>query len=479
MSLSKKSFIINAVFVILVTAILITAFVFTGGAVVSSDIETRLVKTVKEKAAEVYESDGDLTDIDFFPFGINVSVYDLDGNYVGGYLIQDEFDGGFEGSFDGGFEGEPSRNAEEGEQPSDRADFFEGGFPPDMRGDEMRGGMVRKLDINGKEYFAYECKVFLKSGVVYSVRGLTSKESAPINKLMIVACVAAGLLALIALVLSYFSLRNATKPIRDMTAALDAVENSSDLGKRVELDTKYEEIRNLCDSYNRMLERLEDILKSQERFTSDVSHELRSPLTVLLAESEFALNDLTTVEEKDKSLEAIYAQTKRLTVMVRQLLEFSRVANTESVALTDTDISVLTREIAESVDNAKNVTVSCDVTDGIVIKTDETLYIRMVTNLIDNAVKYNSDGGNVWVKLSFDENKVVLSVEDDGIGMSEDTLKHIYERMYQADKSRSDGSGLGLGLSFVKEISRILGSTVEVTSSLGKGSRFTVTFPVK
>ena len=471
MSLSKKSFIINAVFVVLVTAILITALVITGGAVVSSDIETRLVKTVKEKAAEVYESDGDLTNIDFFPFGINVSVYDLDGNYVGGYLIQDEFDGGFDG--------EPSFSAEEGEQPPAPDDFPEGGFPPDMRGDEMRGGPVKKLNINGKEYFAYECKVALKSGVVYSVRGLASKESAPVNKLMLIACVAAGLLALIALVLSYFSLRNATKPIRDMTAALDAVENSSDLGKRVELNTKYEEIRNLCDSYNRMLDRLEDILRSQERFTSDVSHELRSPLTVLLAESEFALHDLTTVEEKDKSLEAIYAQTKRLTVMVRQLLEFSRVAGTESVTLTDTDVSVLTREIAQSVDNAKNVTISCDVEDGIVVKTDETLYIRMVTNLIDNAVKYNSDGGNVWVKLSTFDGKVVLSVKDDGIGMSEDTLKHIYERMYQADKSRSQGAGLGLGLSFVKEISRILGCTVDVTSEQGNGSEFTVTFKVK
>ena len=99
----------------------------------------------------------------------------------------------------------------------------------------------------------------------------------------------------------------------------------------------------------------------------------------------------------------------------------------------------------------------------------------MVTNLLDNAVKYGKSGGNVWVTLKRDE-KVVLTVKDDGIGMSEETLSHVYERMYQADKSRSAGAGLGLGLSFVKEISRLLNCTVSVESKLGEGSVFTVTF---
>ena len=351
---------------------------------------------------------------------------------------------------------------------------FVGKVGNDMFG-RRNGATVWRITVDGKKYYACERVAFTSSGDLYIIRGIAPEGASPLNTVLIIFIAATLSVAIAALVVSYFSLKKATRPIRQMTDELNRIEQSSDLSNRIKINTKDEEILGLVNAYNEMLARVESILKNQERFTSDVSHELSSPLTVLLAESEFALNDLKTVEEKDKSLEAIYVQTKRLTVMVKQLLDFSRVVGLESVGLVDTDISALTEEIVNADQNDKNIAVTCDVEPDVIVKTDETLFIRMVTNLMDNAVKYGKDGGNVWVTLKR-ENGVTLTVKDDGIGMSEETLSHIYERMYQAEKSRSSGTGLGLGLSFVKEISRLLNCDVSVESTLGEGSTFTVKF---
>ena len=484
MSLAKKNFIINAVFVTVIAVALIVVLSFTGRALVRRDVEDRLKAVVRRSADQVgkdyFDEKGEFE-------GCYITYFNADGEYVGGYRINDE--SGNPVGIDNFAQGEPPEGVRPAPQdgdssftpPEDDSSFSPpDGFRPDLpvdndnfrRRDE---NVVWQSNVGGVEYYVCEAFAVDSAGNLYVVRGLVPVGSAPLNVVLAIFVGATLALAAVALILSYISLRNATKPIRKMTEELDRVENSSDLSNRIDVQTTDPDIQNLCNAYNRMLGRVEEIVKSQERFTSDVSHELRSPLTVLLAESEFALNDLKTVEEKDKSLEAIYTQAKRLTVMVKQLLDFSRVAGLESVQLMSTDISALTAEIVNARQTDKNVTIHCDVQDGIVIETDETLFIRMVTNLIDNAVKYGKEGGNVWVTLKSVDG-VTLSIKDDGIGMDEETLSHIYERMYQADKSRSAGGGLGLGLSFVKEISRVLGCVVSVESEPDKGSTFTIKF---
>jgi|GEM_PF-2984696 len=469
MSLAKKNFIINVVFVSAVSLTLMFVLSFTGNTIVRHDAEERLMSVVRNAANQVFK--GFFDEQGEFE-GVYLTYFDKNGDYYCGYKIEENERIPVDIGSD--IKDKPV----DGEQASP-TDSSLPETPKDNKGGEASrtrdGKTVWTQNIGGNEYYVCELKVRGLQDEEYFIRGLIPVYSNTFNTVLIIFIVAVLVLGIIAITLSYVSLRNATKPIRQMTVELKRVEKSSDLSNRMSVSTTDEEIQNLVSAYNEMLDRVEAMIKNQERFTSDVSHELRSPLTVLLAESEFALNDLKTVEEKDKSLEAIYRQTKRLTAMVKQLLDFTRVVNTESVALVDTDISSLTQDIVGANTNDRNIKVSCNVEHGIIVKTDETLYIRLLTNLIDNAVKYGKDGGIVVVTLKR-ESKVTLSVRDDGIGMSEETLKHIYDRMYQADKSRMAGSGLGLGLSFVKEISRILGCTITVESKLGEGSVFTVVF---
>ena len=485
MSLYKKNFILNVIFVTVVTVALIVVVTFTSRNIVDRDAQSRLTAVVEDAAGMVardfFNQEGEFE-------GVYITYFDSDGNYYCGYRTGDDAVLSFDEDWQKDFKPFPTDAppVDDANASSDETvpDFGDGappdGEPPfDRQNNDMfgkrNGKIVWQKEIGGKNYYVCERVAFDSSGNPYIIRGITPVGSSPLNSVLIIFIAATFSVAVVALVISYFSLKKATRPIRQMTDELNRIENSADLSNRMSVDAKDTEIQNLVNAYNKMLDRVESILKNQERFTSDVSHELRSPLTVLLAESEFALNDLKTVEEKDRSLEAIYNQTRRLTVMVKQLLDFSRVVGTESVELIDTDISLLTEEIANADQNDKCITVHCDAGESITIKTDETLYIRMVTNLLDNAVKYGKKGGNVWVTLKSGD-KVVLTVRDDGIGMSEETMSHVYERMYQADKSRSSGSGLGLGLSFVKEISRLLNCTVSISSQLGEGSVFTVTF---
>ena len=465
MSLAKKRFIIYSIFIVIISAALITVVAVTGRVVFRNGLEERLVSSVNAQA-ETIEKRGSYLSVgaDFAENEVHFALYS-DGKLIAGVdpvvVEQNEKDGD-KGERQGDGENPQGQQTMQPEQP-----FFPQADPE---------GKVRLINAGGTAYLTYSRVVVVEEYGPCILKGAVKMNFGAMNTVLWLFCAGVAAIAVVAVIVSYVTYRNATDPILKLTEEMGRVENSKDLKKRVEIETKDVDIKKLCDAYNKMLERVESILKSQERFTSDVSHELRSPLTVLLAESEFALNDLKTAEEKDKSLAAIYAQTQRLTVMVRQLLDFSRVVGTESVALTETDISTLTKEIAEMTTNDKDIAVKCDVEDKITVKTDETLFIRMITNLIDNAVKYGKQGGNVEVGLKRTDGGATLIVKDDGIGMDKETLSHIYERMYQANKSRSEGSGLGLGLSFVKEISRILGCSIEVESELGVGTAFTVRF---
>ena len=479
----KRYFIINSIIVLLVCAGIIIGGIAAGKAFVNKGAEDKLVAAVRQKAAELSKQADETPTVDYEENGVYFSLLTPRGDFVGGKPDK-FFDGGeTERPSDGVEPAEPADGSQpdkpEGENQGAEGGAGDGQTPPDMpvgeRGEytPINLGITRREVVGGVEYVVYDEFVVI-NGERYLLRGSVSLDANSVDTMIIVFTIITAITAIVALILNYVSLKRAVKPIHDMALALDKVQKSSDLSERVEINTADPDIRELCTAYNRMLERLESILSSQERFTSDVSHELRSPLTVLLAESEFALNDLKTVEEKDRSLAAIYEQTKRLTVMVRQLLDFSRVVNTETVKLSAVELSSLTKQTAEALTADKNVTLELDVDDNITVQTEETLYIRMLTNLIDNAVKYGKPSGMVKVSLKGGESTTLI-VKDDGIGMSEETVAHIFDRMYQYDKSRSN-SGLGLGLSFVKEIARILGCDVLVESSLGEGTTFTIVF---
>lgn len=438
MNARKKLFIINSIIIVLLGCLTVFGAWLSARTVLELRVKDTICNIVDERVNKLEESNGEITpDFDFSSNDVYVSLYTPDGRLINAYSI-----------------------------------------PTAAQHLPLRNGEIQTTYINSFQYYVYDFEVLFVGGKSVVVRGVARADVGYANAIVLFCGVLAFAFIMFAIIASLIVIKNAVRPIERMTYWVNRVVNFSDLSLRIPVSKKDKDVRALQIAYNKMLKRLEELFKNQERFTSDVSHELRTPLTVILAEAEFALDNSITEQDRRESLETICTQTKKLVSIVNQILEFSRFANAMQVDLISTDISALTLDSSLIPTNAKNVTLITDVDEDIVVPVERTLYQRLVQNLVDNAVKYSRNGGVVTVTLKRTvTGGIVLAVRDNGIGMSEETKSHAFDRFYQQDTSRtSSGSGLGLGLSFAKEICRLFGAKITVDSELGIGSTFFVSF---
>lgn len=289
------------------------------------------------------------------------------------------------------------------------------------------------------------------------------------------------LLAILSILGGYVITRRSFMPVQQIAETAEKISEGGDLSKRLDIGPGRDEIHRLADTFNGMFERLEKSFESERQFTSDASHELRTPTAVILAQSQYALELADSEEEYRESLEVIQRQGRRMNEIINQLLFFTRLEQgTEPVHKELCDLSVLLEDIADeqSMIGQRGITLEAQIEPGITASVDRNLFTRMVTNLINNAYKYGRDDGHIWLSLTRAENgAAVLSVKDDGMGISRENLEKIWNRFYQVDPSRSEesaGGGLGLGLSMVKQIAHLLGASVDVQSVPGEGTEFIV-----
>jgi len=224
----------------------------------------------------------------------------------------------------------------------------------------------------------------------------------------------------------------------------------------------------------------ETSFNKEKRFTSDASHELRTPVAIVMAYSESLLADLDSdenVTELEKSLVTIHKESIHMNTIISQLLLLTRgyegryQLELEQIDLREI-ISNVIEELEEMADIEK-IELSYNISDDISLRADQSLITQMMLNLVGNAIKYGKVGGNVWVTATRLEDEVIITVSDNGIGIAEEHLPFIYERFYRADQSR-DRSGSGLGLSIVKWIVQEHGGRIEVKSELGNGTTFEI-----
>lgn len=231
-----------------------------------------------------------------------------------------------------------------------------------------------------------------------------------------------------------------------------------------------------------------DITEKAERerlrreFTANVSHELRTPLTSISGFAEILKNggiDESTV--KDFGLE-IYNEAQHLIALVHDIIRLSRLdegENGEDAVVVDlSDIAEESMQRLKRRAESRGISLSSDVEKGAYVKGSESLLDEMITNLVDNAIKYTDRGGWAKVSVKNDVNSVVLTVSDNGIGIPEEDKEHVFERFYRVDKSRSRASGgTGLGLSIVRHAAIYHNARIELDSRIGKGTRISVIFP--
>ena len=278
----------------------------------------------------------------------------------------------------------------------------------------------------------------------------------------------------------YLIAGQALKPIKAVTEAANAISDGQDLKARIGATGGRDEVSQLAASFDNMFDRLEASFEAEQQFTSDASHELRTPTTVILAECSYAQKNAKTPEDYQASLDVIQRQAEKMSTLVKSLLEITRLdQGTQKVNLEYADLSDLVHVVCEeqAIVAQKGIRLQTDIQPELYAEIDVFLISRMLQNLIDNAFKFGKENGFVRVTLHRAGAGARLTVEDNGIGISDADRSRIFQRFYQAEDSRRSQSGLGLGLSMVRQIVQLHNGTITVSSTEGKGTVFTVTLP--
>ncbi len=243
------------------------------------------------------------------------------------------------------------------------------------------------------------------------------------------------------------------------------------------------EFGELAKAFNMMSEKLENLDASRNQFVSDASHELKTPLASMkiLSESLLTQSD-APIELYREFMNDINNEVDRLSLVINDLLTLVKTdKGTETLIIVPVELGALIKRITGAVAplaKKKHITVSFEYVD-VTVMADELRMQQLFTNLIDNAIKYSPENTTVTVTLSQTLSNAVVSVSDQGIGISKDDLSHIFERFFRVDKARSrQAGGTGLGLSIVKQITDQHGGTIEAKSEPGRGTTFTVTLPL-
>ncbi|MDQ6693877.1 MAG: ATP-binding protein [Chloroflexota bacterium] len=295
--------------------------------------------------------------------------------------------------------------------------------------------------------------------------------------------VAGPVLLLLACVGGYFLAGRALAPLQRINQITRRIQ-AQDLGLRIGTDAGTGEIAELAQTIDAMLERLEQAFARQRRFTADAAHELRTPLAVVTAEASLALERRRSTAEYEQVLAIIVQESEQLRVLVQDLLTLARAEH--GVELGQPSTTALSAVCAHAIAgvshqaDVKGIQIVVDQTADPVVWGDPIWLGQMLSNLLDNAVKYSRPQGLVQVRLSTAEDVAYLEVRDSGSGIEARHLPHIFERFYRADVARnrdSDTAGIGLGLAICYWIAEAHGGAITVESAPGEGACFTVRLP--
>ncbi|MCO5388807.1 MAG: cell wall metabolism sensor histidine kinase WalK [Desulfosporosinus sp.] len=315
--------------------------------------------------------------------------------------------------------------------------------------------------------------------ILYSpIRGI-DKALANLTQMVL----SAGIVSLtIAFLIGIILSRRLSRPILTITEASISIANGQK-HVTVPTDTRIKEINQLGKTFNKMSSKVEANEERMKEFVANVSHELRSPLTSIKGFIEALIdNKGRTPEVQQRFLTIINDETDRLSHLVNDLLILSRsdagsYLEPEDVELKDFIENVITGFRSRAEENSITMQV-ISIEDRVYLKIDINSLHQIIANLVDNALKYSPQGGNVSISIAESENMISISIRDSGLGIPEKDLPHIWDRFYRVDKDRSrETGGTGLGLAIIKQLTEKNGGQVEVESALGKGSIFCVRFP--
>lgn len=291
--------------------------------------------------------------------------------------------------------------------------------------------------------------------------------------------VAVGIISLVgAVIMGLILANNLTKPIEKTVEITEQI-SDGDYSIRFHEDVRIKELFGLSRAVNQMAESLEKQENLRKRLTSDVAHELRTPLANISSYLEAIIEGVW--EPTSERLQNCYDELDRISKLVFDLERLNQVEdNNLNLYKTEEDLLELSQTVVNSFrKQMEDKKLHCSVTgEATFVLVDRSRMQQVITNLISNAVKYSNENGNIRIMIKNGENVGIIRVEDEGIGIDQEDLKLIFERFYRTDKSRSrQTGGAGIGLTIAKAIVHAHGGKILAESKLGEGSSFTVILP--
>ena len=415
--------------VILLTSIILGTF-FVSDSVVESSGKKKLIE-------EVTEISSGKENFTAFEDGVTLSLYDKDGNLIAGSIPKNF----------------------------------------DVREFNL-GAITYYTDSNNNKYMYYDMETSsarLANGKY--VRGIVQISSGQTSWYLPFAIIAGSPIVILIITYGgYLIIRSSLKPVREMVEMAETISNSADLSKRITIEDGKDEVHKLALVFNEMLESLERASMRERQFSSDVSHELRTPISVIMSESEYGKKYIDTVDEAKESFAVIERQSKRMTIMINQILEMARLDNRLEIPKEFFDLSSClekTLEDYKKLFEAKNIQLITNIEDNIVLFGNQPLLIRLVDNLISNALKHANS--KIWISIA-KRNNIIIEVSDDGRGIADDEKAYIWDRFYKVDKSRSisEDNSSGLGLPISKKIVELHDGKIVALDNKPQGAKFVI-----
>ena len=384
------------------------------------------------------------------------------------------------------------------------------GFP---EGVAFEADQVRKVKNGRASFYVYDRLIEnQKTGKIW-VRGMTSARLGDIApsaiRILTGFLIALPILFLIAMAGGWLLTRQAFYPLTRLIETAEQIRREGKLDQRIGLGEPEDsdEIKRTAAIFDEMMDQIERDFEMEKQFTNDASHELRTPISVILAESEYALQNVCNNSvmgsdplraEVKESLREIHSQAEQMSSLVSQLLTMARAdRNIDQLKKEITDISLLAEEAADRFSREaqrREIRLEIEAEECCYMDCDPVFMRRVFDNLIDNSLKYGKTGGKTTLTVSQDQDRIHVTVEDDGIGMAAEELPRIWERFYRIQQVSTPGTGenqasahplaredqersMGLGLPMVKWIVEAHGGNIMVDSRPGEGTVFHLIFP--
>ena len=338
---------------------------------------------------------------------------------------------------------------------------------------------INIYQVENKKFLYYDTRLQDEDDWIRGIYPL-GKVQKEIETLWNIAIALSVLFLIFVVIVGYRIIKNAFKPVKQISDTALKIKRSKDFSNRIELeDSNDDEIHKMASTFNEMLDTVEEVFIHEKQFSSDVSHELRTPITVILAQSDYALQYSDTFEEAKESLEVINRHAKRMTNLINQIMELSKLERQKEIEKEKINLSNIVLQLLEDYKpllESKNLNLVYNVEKDLRIQGNKIMLERVFLNILMNAIKFTKT--NIEVSLIREGKTAVLKIRDDGIGISEENKKFIWERFFQVNDSRNkeENKGSGLGLSMVKKIVDLHSATIDLESEIDQGTCFTIKF---